>query len=425
MERALNGSTVLLVHAGSLSKQFILERAKALGVRIICLNKKKEAFAEPFVDHWIFADLKDETSCFKKITEFIVAHADIKIDGVITFWDESVVLAAHISEQFCWIGILSKTADRIKNKYAFRDACQTEGIPAPHHLLLNTEADLAKADAELEYPVVVKPVYGASSAFVVRADNLSELTTVYNDQIKNIHTFWLAPEWNSLQVLVEEYIDGQEVDIDILVQNGEVKYISIIDNKETNEPFFVETGWSSPSRLGAKEQKELEAMAVFTLKALKVENGCVHFEAKYGSKGAVPIEINLRMGGGEVYLYSKLVWGVDLVENALKIALGLPVVIDKPDKPICHLLSYRFLPEKTCKLTKLRVDEAVYGQSSVVSLYFEKQVGDIFLAPPEGYDRCIGVITVKGESHVAAEENLAKALKYIKYAVEPLNHITI
>ena len=60
----------------------------------------------------------------------------------------------------------------------------------------------------------------------------------------------------------------------------------------------------------------LVAMAEEMLERFGVEDGCIHFEAKYSSRGPVPIEINQRMGGDEVYDFIRIAWGVDLVENA-------------------------------------------------------------------------------------------------------------
>ncbi len=417
----LNGKTILLIHAGSMRKKFIFDRLRELGVRIICLNREKTELAVPCVEDWIINDLKDEAGSLQKVIEYIAKHPEKKIAGAVTFWDECILLTSKITDQFGWVGIPSSVSDLIKNKYAFRAACTTQGIAAPCHVLLKTEADLERVNAELEYPVVIKPVYGACSAFVVRANTPAELAAQYKKLKKNIHTFWLAPEWNSLEVLVEEYIVGQEVDIDILLQNGAVQYSSIIDNKETFEPFFVETGWSSPSRLGGAQQEELKKMAFATLAALGVKNGCIHFEAKIGPGGAVPIEVNLRMGGGEVYLYSNLVWGVDLVENAVKICLGIPLSLPPPAAPECCLLSHRFLSTESCRLDSFKVDDALSSQEYFVDLYFEKQIGEVFLAPPAGYDRSIGVITVKGANHDEAAANLVRALGYVHYETNPIS----
>ena len=82
-------------------------------------------------------------------------------------------------------------------------------------------------------------------------------------------------------------------------------------------------------RLGLNKLQELReavawlvTMAEETLERLGVEDACIHFEARYGSRGPLPIKISLRMGGDEVCDFVKTAWGVDLIENAAHIAPG-------------------------------------------------------------------------------------------------------
>lgn len=43
-------------------------------------------------------------------------------------------------------------------------------------------------------------------------------------------------------ILVEEFIFGCEVDLDILIQDNEVKFMAITDNFPAKAPFFFEQG---------------------------------------------------------------------------------------------------------------------------------------------------------------------------------------
>jgi carnosine synthase len=417
----LKGKTVLLVHANSPRKSFILKIMKELGVNIICLNREITDFAAPYVDDWILEDLNNEEACVKKVADYITNHPEQIIEGVLTFWDECILLTSRLVDHFGWPGIPYEISNKIKNKSSFRTVCQEKNLPGPQHILLIDEKDLDTADKKLRYPLIVKPIYGAASAFVRRVENKEELVKAFNTIKENIHEFWLAPEWQGFEILVEEYIVGDEVDLDILIQNGEIKYFSIIDNKKTNEPYFVETGWSAPSDLSLERQNNLRLMAEKTLFGLGVRDGCIHFEAKSNPDGtATPIEINLRMGGGEVFLYSKKVWGVDLVENATLICLDLPTNINKAKNPLVYLQSYRFLPTTSCKVGDIKVRPELYNHEYFVDLYFEKKPGEVFLAPPDGYDRSIGVLTVCGESTKIVENNLLEALNYITYQTDPL-----
>ncbi|MDH3451557.1 MAG: ATP-grasp domain-containing protein, partial [Gammaproteobacteria bacterium] len=168
-----------------------------------------------------------------------------------------------------------------------------------------------------------------------------------------------------------------------LLQNGKLKFWSMSDNDATREPFFVETGQCIPTRLSAEQQAELVGLAEEILERLGVENGCVHFEAKYSSRGPMPIEVNLRMGGDEVYEFVKTAWGVDLVENAARIALGQYIApITKPPTPRKVVSGKYFLPGHSGVLASLALPQKVESGD----LQFFKRVGDPVLAPPLGYE---------------------------------------
>lgn len=413
-EKLLEGKTILLVNPGSLRKKFILERTRELGVKVVCLSRNRVDFAEPYVDEWILAELNNHEECLEKVSSFISGSKE-KIAGVITFWDECIILTAKLAATFGWVGVPVSVAEKIKNKFSFRQQCREVGAPAPASHLVKKQGDIPLIAKELVFPLVIKPVYGASSAFVIKVQNQEEALKAFLDIQEKIHTHELSPDWPSWDIVAEEYIDGDEVDIDIIIQNGELKYGSVTDNDKTAEPYFVETGESAPSNLASEKQSQLLEMAGHTLNKLGVKDGCVHFEAKMSSGGPVPVEVNLRMGGGDVYLYSKMVWGVDLVGEALKVALAIPVILHKPPRPLVHLSSRQFLPTRSGVVKKLVIDETIKKLPFFVELYFQKKVGDAFLAPPYGYDSCLGWFTASGTSPEEAKANVAKGMKLVHY----------
>jgi D-alanine-D-alanine ligase len=207
-------------------------------------------------------------------------------------------------------------------------------------------------------------------------------------------------------IMAEEYIDGNEVDIDILLQNGKIKFWSMSDNDATREPFFVETGQCIPTRLSPSQQAELVDLAEEILERLGVGHGCIHFEAKYGARGAMPIEINLRMGGDEVYYFVKEAWGVDLVESAALIATGQYIrPIQKPERPKKYLSGKYFLPAHSGLLTSLSVPKSVpHGE---IELF--KDIGDPVLAPPLGYEY-LGWVYAMADTMGEAEERVERAM---------------
>lgn len=410
-------STILLIHAMSPSKKFVLQKIKKMGLYLVCLSKEKADWALPYVDKWILADLQNHKECVEAVKKYNRENTDLSVRGAVTFWDEAVLLTSHLAESLNLIGIPYDIAKIVKNKYSFRDFCSANGILAPKHKLLRNKHEVPALEKELKYPLVVKPVYGACSAYVVRVNNRAELLETYDYIKNNIKSFWLASEWENFDLLVEEYIDGEEVDMDILVQNGKIKFYSISDNfNKSHSRFFVDSGQAIPSNLPVKEQDDLISMAEEALEKLGIQNACIHFEAKVSPKGPCPIEVNMRMGGDYVYSYLKTAWHVDFVEQSVNIALGNFVKIEKPDRPYKYIIGWDMQPELSGILVELEVSPKLKSLKYFEEMYISKEIGDAILRPPEGYDS-LGWVTVVGDNSIDAQDNLQEVLSLINYKV--------
>lgn len=408
--------TILLVNTGSQKKRFIVQKIKKLGVKIIALNYEKN-WAQPYVDHWIITNNKDHSKALEDLDLFLSANPEIKIDGVITFWEDDVLLASKISDKFNLIGTPFKIAKRVRNKFLFRKFCIENNIKSPKNMLIKNSKDLDYALKNFTFPVVFKPTYGSSSAFVVKAEDKEEFFETYDYIKKNISSNVESALSEGLEILLEEYIDGDEVDIDILLQNGKIKFYSIVDNYKTEEPFFIETQYAIPSGLPIADQDALIEMAEKVLEKLGIQNGCIHFEAKATKNGPVPLEVNLRMGGDETYSSTKEAWRVDLIEGALKIVFGDYLEkIKKTSTPKKYLMSNTFTPEGSGLLIKLDIDEKIKKVKGVEELCLFKKVGDAVLVPPEGYEY-LGWMVVSGDNPIDVEDNFNEALKCVRFEV--------
>lgn len=408
--------TILLVNTGSIKKRFILRKLKKLGLTVVCLNKEKN-WADKYVNHWILADNTNHNESLQATREFIDNNPKIKINGALTFWEDDVLLTSKITDKFNLIGIPFNIAKKVRNKFLFREFCRKNEIPAPrHNIIIKSASNIANLPEDFSFPAVIKPSYGASSAYVIKVNDKDELLNTFNYIKKNISTVTESALSEGMEIFIEEYIGGDEVDVDIILQNGKIKFYSISDNFQTKEPFFVETSQSIPSTLPNKNQEELIDLAAETLEKLGIQNGIVHFEAKSTPTGPVPIEINLRMGGDYVYSYIKGCWGIDFIEYAVKIATGEYIKIKKIENPKKYIIGEDLRTDYSGVLVKLNINEEIKKIPFVEEVHFYKKIGDPIFAPPEGYDN-MGWITVSGYGLVDAQDNLKEAEKNIEYEI--------
>jgi len=409
----LHGRTVLIVNT---TKKLFIKKAKNFGVKIITLGKENSSLT-PYVDFHIMADTANHPESLAALDKFLKEKPEIKLDGVLTFWEDDVLLTSKISDRYRLIGTPSKIANRIRNKYLFREFCAANSLPAIHYKELKSSKDLEEVIKTFNFPLVVKPAYGAGSAFVMKVDNEEELKESYNYIKKEMSPKVESALNDGMEVFVEEYIDGDEVDLDILVQNGKMKFCAISDNGKTKEPFFIETVRMTPSNLPVKNQMELLALADETLEKLGILNGCIHFEAKSTHDGPVPLEINLRLGGDEIYPSIKAAWKVDLIESALKIACGIYLPKWEPlASPFKYLCAKTFSSDHSGILVNLDIAEDLKKKPYVEEFQFDKRIGDSVLSPPDGYE-LLGWLLVSGINPLDVQDNLREAEKEIYYEV--------
>jgi carnosine synthase len=201
-----------------------------------------------------------------------------------------------------------------------------------------------------------------------------------------------------LTVLLEQYLDGDEVDIDIVMSEGDWCYAAVSDNGPTHEPYFNETWGLCPSKLPKEKQNSLKQLAIESCKALGFDSGVFHVELKYTSSGPQLIEVNARMGGGPVREVNRLVWGVDLVEEAIFVALGIPARPAVPEEPeVCVAYTFMNAPVSgkvlsTTSIEKLRAKDNIVWAAPLV------KAGDTVIGIGDGLPTWVAILVVTGST---------------------------
>src|SRR3989344_9579934 len=167
----LEGKKLLIVNSGYRRKEFILKRIQELGCSIILLHKEKN-WAQKYADALILADTSNQTESLEAVQKYAQRH---RIDGVVTFWEDDVLLTSKIVDMLGLLGIPYKIARTARNKYLFREFCVKNDLPSPKHRIVTSQEDLQYIASSFTFPVIAKPVYGSSSALVVKVEKKKDL----------------------------------------------------------------------------------------------------------------------------------------------------------------------------------------------------------------------------------------------------------
>jgi hypothetical protein len=72
----------------------VFKKLHELGIHVIVLHPEKADWIMSYVDEWILGDVYDHNASLNAVKEYI--NAGKTVDGIITFWEESVPLTAKI-----------------------------------------------------------------------------------------------------------------------------------------------------------------------------------------------------------------------------------------------------------------------------------------------------------------------------------------
>lgn len=181
--------------------------------------------------------IEAETNDIQALTE---AVKSVRFDGVITVCDYYIETVCEIAKIFRVPCPFPENVKIARQKHLMRQALDKAGLSNPVYGFANDWQEVEKVVAQIGYPLVIKPVDLASSAFVRLIQNEDELKDAY----QNLEAFPLnfRDQPRNCTYLLEEYMSGVEVSVESVSYKGETTIIGITDKSVTGAPYFIENG---------------------------------------------------------------------------------------------------------------------------------------------------------------------------------------
>uniref|UniRef100_A0A7S0I1C0 ATP-grasp domain-containing protein n=1 Tax=Hanusia phi TaxID=3032 RepID=A0A7S0I1C0_9CRYP len=445
LQESIRGKTLLVVTVGNATRFDIYKRLHDLDVDLYCLNDRVVNECRSFFKGWIVVDMQMEEKTLLQEVHRRMDEIQLQPDGVICFDEFGIEVSSMICESLGMPCIPLQIVRCCRNKSKFRDFCKERSLPTVRFLQFSSLEQLHDIDERISFPAVFKPKNGAGSQFVQRVNNKEELyqayfATVSSLQLSSSSYLWCSPTGpEEMSFHVEELIEGQEVDVDCVVFDSKLRYSRVIDNESTGGPFFLEAGCSAPSSLPQHAQTSLIRMAErivaeFAREANRRIDGVLHVEAKWTSRGAVPIEVNCRLGGAECRCMHMAGWGVDLGVEEAMVALGRRSRTLDGHERQCRLLlqeeeirtplkekkqevflrSVNFHPGRSGRIVSQSIPEDAEGYVDHKLFYTR---GEEVKVPPRGF-QYLGWMVVRGGTEEEARLRLEHAVKLSSLCVE-------
>lgn len=342
---------LMILAAGEYQLPAII-KAKEMGLRVLVTDFNPNALGFKFADFYRVVDVRDEQANLKLARQFA-------IDGVMSIVCEHAVKSvAYIAEQLGLPGLKYEAAAAATNKGIMRKKWLEARLPSPKFFVVKTKEETISAVSKLSFPIIMKPADNAGSRGVTKIEKLKELD----------FSFKLAKESSlSGQIIIEEFIEGTEITVEVLSHNGQHHILAISSKKPAPIlPYCVTIGQVYPSGFSRDNILKVGKIIPIMLNTLGIDSGATHSEIMMTKSGPIPIEIGARGGGFGIFSdIVPFVSGVDIVKECINMALDFNVNISLQQPKAAVLRFFNLGQGRLLRITGLEQAKNIKGMQKL------------------------------------------------------------
>ena len=392
----------LLLLGGSRFALPVIEAAHKLGAYVITCDYLPDNIAHKFSDEYLNVSIIDKEAV-------LFAAKEKNIDGIMSFaCDPGVVTAAYVAEKLGLPSVGSyKAVSILQNKGKFRDFLKKNGFNVPKaKSYVNVEEALKDVDY-FDWPVIVKPTDSAGSKGVTRVDRKEDLKKSIINALKYSHCE---------EFIIEDFLQqkGCSSDCDSFSIDGKMVFYSFSSqnfDKKAENP-YTPSAYYWPSTISQEHQNELKSEIQRLITLLDLKSSIYNIETRECVNGKSYImELSPRGGGNRLAEMMRILTGVDMITNAVKAALGMPLDDIKQEPMKFNLAEIILHSESSGVFDSLWISDELKDNIVEEDLWIKEgtSVGGF-----KGANEAIGTLVLKFESKEVLEEVLNHQDKYIR-----------
>lgn len=233
------------------------------------------------------------------------------IDGLAAgFNDFNIGRAAELAEaaglQFY---ATPELVDMTMDKTHFNALCTKNGVPTMRRF--DPEGDPSR----ITYPVIVKPVDSSGSRGITICRDAAEVRSAC--EFAKSHSY-------KGDILIEEYVDGDEVGVNYFIADGAIRCSAIHDRylqKDGGAAARLPLAYVYPSKHAARYMAEEDELVRNMFASAGMRNGTLFLQGCVSDEGVKFYEMGFRLNGAKQYQIIERVYGVNpmhcLVDHTL------------------------------------------------------------------------------------------------------------
>ena len=334
-----------------------------------------------------------------------------RVDAIVPAEEEAVLLAAHGAQALRLVHNDVNAVAATRDKHKLREILTEAGLPQPLYKSLVDPRDLNDLDP-VGFPCVVKPTNLSASRGVVRVNDASQLRDAFSRVLD------ILGGSRTAMPLVEEYLPGEEVAFDGLMDQGRLHGLALFDKPDPlTGPYFPETIYVTPSRKSLKERELIEETVAAAATALGLFHGPIHAELRIKDGQAYVIEIAARSIGGRCGSALRFANGFSLERLILSHAIGEQDIAFERESCAVGVMMIPVLKDGI-----LRVVGGLDGArlvAGIESVQITIPLGQRVTPLPEGR-HYLGFIFARSSQPETAEASLRRAYEELEIVIDPL-----
>jgi len=318
-------SLLLIAPHGSYRTMRYLQAAARLDLNVVIVSEGKYSIVSEYAQgvHVQFSRPEEALAIILKET------VSNNITVVIGTDDSVIELAAKVAQHLDLAHNDVNAARLARRKDLARDVLKQNNVPIPEYRLfklddlLDVSSEKESDVSQKEFPLVIKPLSLSASRGVIRVNNQKELLSAAQRVKKLLDRQTDLEAFEIERVLLEEYIHGEEIAVEGVVENGKFKLLTIFDKPDPlHGPYFEETYYITPTRLDSVMVDEVSKIVQSACEVYGINTGPVHAECRIRESQVYLIEMAARTIGGLCSDILEYGLGCTLEEIVLKQAIG-------------------------------------------------------------------------------------------------------
>ena len=264
-----------------------LEAAKSLDMDLVCVTNREGQPGVPWNDHEISVHFDVPEAAAYAVIEGVRREG---VDGILSLENLPAVAAAYAARG---LGVaynhplaVEACLSRLRMREIFRDA----GLLTPwfRKVLLSPVPEPALLN--ITYPCVLLPMSPLPRQEAIRASDREEFLAA----AERIHLLLESAEIHAMHkpgqhdMIVEEYIPGEEIAVEGLLTKGELRILNVFDKS-----FLGKAVQAMPSRHFLESQAAIERCMVSAVATIGLTHGPVRGEFLLNQNGVWPVQIAL------------------------------------------------------------------------------------------------------------------------------------